>query len=358
VQCAVYDLKPVSSPVMAGCEKEKPETCQVCNMAVMNIKVHMKLNHKKEKPKQKYAGFQGHSSSIQGLGGSKLKDIYARRAEITQSKYTEKIKKHKAPVNENISLKLSLLGEHFQNEVMNSAVPVGLGDEVALLGGLDNMSRILKNNISNLNVQECPECQALFQMTGNKRNVWRREFRDHIGICGLGGDSRSMIKFKFDPSSEYETYLDPFNLSESGLNSEKIKVEIVEPEVIVGVGVKEEMLNPEVVVGIKKEIIDVEVAINFKEEICEPVADNGVMEFLCGPENITEIMEQTCESEVVKIIKEEITESEEEAMFDTEVLNRMKEELLESEVKKLLVDVFQPDLGKDTIQGRAGDNFM
>ena len=49
--------------------------------------------------------------------------------------------------------------------------------------GLNRMSSILKTNIHKMKVEQCPECKGLFEVKGR---LAKREFRDHVGVCGLG----------------------------------------------------------------------------------------------------------------------------------------------------------------------------
>ena len=90
------------------------EKCYLCKMMVGNIKVQMKLNHKK-----KYYGFKGQSmlvkeSSVTLADDEKLSlPNYSRRAECLNCK-AEQIKRLKKskPVEENISHKLSMISGH------------------------------------------------------------------------------------------------------------------------------------------------------------------------------------------------------------------------------------------------------
>ena len=137
-------------------------------------------------------------------------------------------------------------------------------------------------------MKECPECKALFQIPSSKFRL-SREFKDHLGICGLGGEDQSKIKqilssvsvrnkkFHMDPPSGYGVILEQFHSSESDEDSiARIEQEMFEPEVLVGF--KEEMCEPAVTVGINEE----EFCMRIKEEICElEVVED--MELICKP---------------------------------------------------------------------------
>ena len=152
------------------------QKCNLCKMVVRNIEVHMKLNHKKKK--NKYYGFKAHSTLIQdrrsSMNTSPSLPNYSRKAEIHKSQQLDKLKKSK-PVDENISRKLSIIGDHVHSEVMNFPQNMNEEDRFAF-------ANVLKSNISNLKVDECPECKGLFQVNGKVATL---EYVDLVGIDGV-----------------------------------------------------------------------------------------------------------------------------------------------------------------------------
>ena len=88
-------------------------------MVVGNIKVHMKLNHKK-----KYDGFEGQStlvkeSSVTRAEGKKSAlPNYSRRAECRKAEQIKRLMKAK-PVDANISDNLSINGDNVKTDVMD-----------------------------------------------------------------------------------------------------------------------------------------------------------------------------------------------------------------------------------------------
>ena len=85
------------------------EKCNLCKMVVGNIKVHMKLNHKK-----KYDGFEGQSTLVKESSVTQADDEklslpnYSRRAECHKAEQIKILKKSK-PVDENLSHKLPII---------------------------------------------------------------------------------------------------------------------------------------------------------------------------------------------------------------------------------------------------------
>ena len=77
-------------------DSTKQQKCNLCEMLVRNIKVHMKLNHKKKK--NKYNGFKRQDNTNVLLDSEKMgKDSsipnYSRQAVIHKSEQAEKNKK-------------------------------------------------------------------------------------------------------------------------------------------------------------------------------------------------------------------------------------------------------------------------
>ena len=111
---------------MDGESKEQIK-CNLCDMFVKNIKVHLKLNHKGKKPK--ISGFQHQSSSslalskknaLQGQESSDTNYIF-RRAEIHNSERMEMEKfREPKPFNKDVADKLTQISDHVYNETKNA----------------------------------------------------------------------------------------------------------------------------------------------------------------------------------------------------------------------------------------------
>eukprot|EP00092_Neocalanus_flemingeri_P088687 GFUD01112095.1.p1 GENE.GFUD01112095.1~~GFUD01112095.1.p1 ORF type:complete len:331 (+),score=79.62 GFUD01112095.1:55-1047(+) len=209
----------------------KEHKCRICRMSVKNMNVHIKMNHKKKKTE--LSGFTMQSPRhvpIKRNTQEKEKSSYSRRAEISSLLRTEKEKfKKQKPVNKDIADKLSKIGNSVYDEVTNivqqlaANVPTNPIDpndthettwqdsEKASLNinmellGVNRMASIMRKKINSLKVEQCPECKGLFQAG---RSQDRREFRDHVGVCGLDGGawnrvmSESPVKFSLDIKDE------------------------------------------------------------------------------------------------------------------------------------------------------------
>jgi len=242
------------------------QKCNLCKMLVSNIKVHMKLNHKKKK--NKYYGFESQSTLNHDRNSSVEANPslpnYSRQAEIHKSEQYDKVKKPKA-ADEKISLKLSMIGDQVQNEVLNSisafqenSIDLTDEDRIALLG-LNSMTNVFKKSINSLKVEECPECKGLFHVNGK---VATREFRDHLGICGLNNDRRK------------NQSKDIFRIKKENVELDVLKIEAE------NFNIKEEILHEEETINIKEESMDDPyelIPTRIKEEIIEPEVETPLL---------------------------------------------------------------------------------
>ena len=151
-----FRFKTKYSSTMASQTKK----CCLCKMRVENIEVHMKLNHRKKK--NKYNGFKVHSTTVE----DNLSSVTQVDKNLALQNYTRKAESHKY-------VQLSNLKK--EEAAVNPTSSRGA------------WSYLWKTN----NPVECPDCKKLFQV-----NVWRkvaiREFKEHLGVCGLSSDGRNI----------------------------------------------------------------------------------------------------------------------------------------------------------------------